>query len=125
MEISAHKPSDANTALPDAEEMLAWIRRLVAFGIRRPGYPQGLQVEHWLEKTLCEFGLVEVRREPVPVNCWQPSATSMMFDQGALELPCFPLPYTAWTRTTGLDSPMTFLGEGTPEDFQRVELRGR
>jgi len=61
----------------------------------------------------------------VPVNCWQPSATSMTFDHGALELPCFPIPYTAWTRPAGLDSPMAFLGEGRPEDFQGIELRGR
>src|SRR6266436_10197141 len=97
MEIGAHKASDAGAGAADTIEMLAWIRRIVTFGIRRPGYSQSLQVEHWLEETLREFGLAEVRREPVPVNCWEPSTTAITFVQSALELPCFPVPYTAWT----------------------------
>jgi len=115
------KPKSTNQA--DSGEMLAWIRRIVAFGIRRPGYPQSLQVEHWLEKTLREFGLAEVRQEPVPVNCWQPSATTTTFAQRGLELPCFPVPYTAWTANTGTEAPMAFIGEGKPEDFQGIDLR--
>src|SRR6266566_3321190 len=125
MEVAAHKASEADAAVSDRAEMLAWIRRIVAFGIRRPGYPQSLQVEHWLEQTLREFGLAEVRREPVPVNCWQPSITGMTLVQSPLELPCFPVPYTGWTANAGIQGPMAFLGEGRPEDFQRVELHGR
>src|SRR2546425_2575647 len=125
MEITANKSSYADTGVGATGDMLAWIRRIVAFGIRRPGYSQSLQVEHWLEEALREFGLVEVRREPVPVNCWQPSATVMRFAEAALELPCFPVPYTAWTANVGIEAPMAFLGEGKPEDFQGHELRGR
>jgi len=125
MEIGAHKASDAGAGAADTIEMLAWIRRIVAFGIRRPGYSQSLQVEQWLEETLREFGLGEVRREPVPVNCWQPSVTAMTFAQGALEHACFPIPYTAWSVNAGIEGPMVFLGEGRPEDFQGVGLRGR
>src|SRR6266478_4040255 len=124
MEIGAHKASDAGAGAADTIEMLAWIRRIVAFGIRRPGYSQSLQVEQWLEETLREFGLGEVRREPVPVNCWQPSVTAMTFAQGALEHACFPIPYTAWSVNAGIEGPMVFLGEGRPEDFQGVGLRG-
>src|SRR5882672_9553585 len=125
MKIAAHKASDAGAVVAETTEMLAWIRRIVAFGIRRPGYPQSLQVEQWLEETWREFGLVDVRREPVPVNCWQPSLTAIRFAETALEVPCFAVPYTAWTASAGLDGPMAFLGEGSPEDFQRVEVRGR
>src|SRR5260221_8620651 len=97
MEITTHKPSYADTWGAGTAEMLDWIRRIVAFGIRPPGYSQGLQVEHWLQQTLREFGLAEVRQEPVPLNFSEPSVTTIAVAQRALELPCFPVPYTPWT----------------------------
>jgi len=106
-------------------EMLGWIRRIVGFGTRRPGYPQSLQVEQWLEAQFHEFGLTDVRAEPVPVNCWQPSATALEFAAGAVELPCFPIPYTAWTSPEGVEAPTAFVGEGSPDEFQRANVRGQ
>lgn len=105
-------------------EMLGWIRRIVAFGTRRPGYPQSLQVEQWLESVFREFGLTDVRREPVSVNSWEPRTTSLKFPAEA-EFPCFPIPYTSWTAPGGIESPTVFVGEGKPEEFQGAELRGR
>jgi len=106
-------------------EMLSWIRHIVGFGTRRPGYPQSLQVEEWLEAKFREFGLLDVRREPVPVNYWQPSVASLGFPARAVELPCFPIPYTSWTSTQGLEAPTAFVGEGDPETFQRADVNGR
>jgi hypothetical protein len=117
--------SDSDRAAPRVGEMLGWIRRIVGFGTRRPGYPQSLQVEQWLEATFREFNLVQVRREPVPVNYWAPSVTSLVFPANAIELPCFPIPYTSWTAAQGLAAPTVFVGEGSPEDFQRADFRGR
>ena len=47
--------------VPGTGVMLSWIRRIVGFGTRRPGYAQSLQVEKWLEERFREFGLEEVR----------------------------------------------------------------
>lgn len=104
-------------------EMQGWIRRVVGFGTRRPGYPQSLQVEQWLEAWLREIGLAEVRREPVPVNYWSPSMTALAFSERD-ELPCFPIPYTRWTGAEGVSAPLVFVKEGAPEDFQSAEIRG-
>ena len=116
---------EPHRSLASMGEMLGWIRRIVGFGTRRPGYPQSLRVEHWLEATLRELGLVQVRREPVPVNRWEPATTALTFPQAAVELPCFPIPYTAWTAAAGLGAPAAFVGEGRPEEFQRADVRGR
>src|SRR5207302_6274384 len=110
MEITGNKSSYADTGVVGTADMLAWIRRIVAFGIRRPGYSASLQVEQWLEETLREFGLAEVRREPVPVNCWQPSNTAITFPSAAIEVPCFPIPYTGWSNSECIEGPMAFLG---------------
>jgi len=110
--------------MPGVGEMLGWIRRIVGFGTRRPGYPQSLAVESWLETTFREFGLADVRREPVPVNFWEPLASSFAAE-GAGEFPCFPIPYTAWTGAGGIETGTAFVGEGTPENFATVDVRGR
>jgi hypothetical protein len=123
--MSKNETPGFGSAAPSLGEMLGWIRRVVGFGTRRPGYPQSLQVEQWLEAKFREFGLAEVRREPVPVNCWEPLATTLVFPASAIELPCFPVPYTGWTAAPGIEAPTVFVGEGSPEEFQRVELRGR
>jgi len=123
--MSKLERNEIGHAGPSLGEMLGWIRRIVGFGTRRPGYPQSLQVEQWLEAAFRGFGLTEVRREPVPVNCWEPSATSLGFPASAIELPCFPVPYTSWTAAPGIEVPTAFVGEGSAEEFQRVDLRGR
>ena len=50
--------------------------------------------------------VLRVRREPVPVNDWEPLSTTLEFPAAALELPCFPIPYTRWTSPDGLVAPL-------------------
>jgi hypothetical protein len=109
---------------PRLGEMLGWIRQIVGFGLRRPGYPQSLQVEQWLADRFRELGLTEVQAEPVTVNRWEPHTTSLEF-AGGVALPCFPIPYTAWTQAGAIEAPTVFLGEGKTEEFPRADLRGR
>ena len=112
MEPRAPTPSVAGPGGYDAGQMLATIQRIVGFGVRRPGYAQSLAVERWLEAAWQEAGLTEVRREPVPVNCWEPTRTALATADDALEVPCFPIPYTAWTPTAGLEAQAVFLKTG-------------
>jgi hypothetical protein len=117
------QPSSTNAGSVRLGEMLGWIRQIVGFGTRRPGYPQSLQVEQWLEAQFRVLGLTDVRAEPVPVNCWQPSTTALGFPE--IELPCFPIPYTAWTPAAGAEAPTVFVGDGSPGEVERAEARGR
>ena len=121
-EPDKNKSSDVTPCLG---EMLGWIRRIVGFGTRRPGYPQNLHVEQWLEETFREFGVADVRREPVPVNRWVPATTSLRFTEERIEFPAFPIPYTAWTPPDGVALPTAFVGEGRPEEMAAVDLQGR
>ena len=116
---------DRGSGTPCLGEMLGWIRRIVGFGTRRPGYPQSVQVERWLEETFRAFGLADVRREPVPVNYWEPATTSLHFSSEGTEFPVFPIPYTGWTAPSGIAAPVAFGGEGRPEDLAAVDLHGR
>ena len=77
--------------------MLGEIERIVSFGIRRPGYDEGLRTEQHLLYRFNELGLSDTRLEPVPVNCWQPVLSRLSVGDAATDIPCFAVPYTGWT----------------------------
>ncbi len=80
-----------------AVNMLAEIERIVSFGIRRPGYDEGLRTEHHLLDRFNELGLSDTRFESVPVNYWQPVKSRLSVGDAATDIPCFAVPYTGWT----------------------------
>jgi len=79
----------------------------------------------WLEQKLNEFGLANVGREPVPVNCWEPSRTTLCFQSELQDIPCFAIPYTSWTPSGGIAAEAAYLGEGTGADFDAVDVAGK
>jgi len=106
-------------------EILDWIREIVALGIRRPGSPENLATEKYLEKKFAEFGLAEVHKESVPVNYWAPEVTELCFSDNGQQIPCFAVPYTAWTSANGIRAPTVYLGEGSLADFEAADLAGK
>lgn len=99
--------------LPPREAMLEWIEAIVARGIRRPGYAADAWTERWAADQLRAMGL-EVSTEPVEVPRWRPSPARLTArldaDRGrAVEVPGFPLPFTA--PTSGTSGPLRRLSD--------------
>jgi hypothetical protein len=106
--------------------MLNWIRQIVALGIRRPGSPGDLATESFLEQQFRQFGLAEVHREPVPVQYWAPTETSLtLSSDDNRSISSFAVPYTAWTQQEGITAPTVYLGEGTRDQFEETDVRGK
>ena len=61
----------------DAATMLDEIKRIVAFGIRRPGSPANRRTEQHLLEQLRELGLYDCHTEQVPVHYWNPATTRL------------------------------------------------
>ncbi len=101
--------------LPDEATLLQWIARIHAQGIRRPGYP----ADRWAEQFCCErfreFGLEQVRLEPVEVPYWEPRTVTLRVEAGAerFELPCFALPFSA--PTPGVRAELAAFNPETPD----------
>lgn len=122
MEVDAIEDQTRTTMQRD---MLGWIQEIVACGIRRPGSPGGLATEHLLERKFSEFGLADVRREPVPVNHWAPLTAAVHFVDDRRHVPCFSVPYTAWTPAGGIEAELVYLSAGTAADFDAVDVSGK
>ena len=80
--------------------MLGEIERIVSFGIRRPGYDEGLKTEQYLLGRFNELGLSDTRLEPVPVTYWRPATSRLSVGDAATDVACFAVPFTGWTAET-------------------------
>ena len=105
--------------LTDSETMLGWIGTIVARGIRRPGYAADAWTEEWIRDRFLEFGLEEVRLDPVTVERWEPRGCHFEVWRDAspddrLALPCFPVPFTA--ASAGLEAELAIVGSPSAAD---------
>ena len=100
-----------------AASMLDEIESVTSFGIRRPGYEEGLKTEQYLLDRFNEIGLVDTRLEPVPVNYWRPSTTRLVVGHPAADIPCFAVPYTGWTPYGGAETEAVYVGIGNDLAF--------
>ena len=79
---------------------MRWIETVVDRGIRRPGYPADQWTEQWAADRFREFGLVDVRLEPVTLQRWEDTecgveAWSAAAPDDVVTVDGFPLPLTA------------------------------
>lgn len=84
--------------LPAEQQVFDWISEVVDQGIRRPGYPADIWAEDWIEARFNELGLDDVHREEVPVQRWEPGASSVEVTAANGEtrrLDHFAVPYAA------------------------------
>ena len=108
-----------------AKNMLAEIERIVSFGIRRPGYEEGLKTEQYLLDRFNEIGLHDTRLEPVPVNYWRPSTTRLAIGDSADDIPCRAVPYTGWTEANGTRTQGVFVGNGSSDEYDAADVAGK
>lgn len=78
---------------PAASRMMEWIATIVAQGIRRPAYAADRWAEEWAAARLREFGLADVRLEPVELPYWEPRRAELRV--GDEVFAGFPLPHAA------------------------------
>lgn len=91
--------------VPESNWIFDLIEELYARGVRRPGYPADRWAIEFCARRFREFGLENVRLEPVSVPYWEPRSWSLHVagSAGEVELPCFPLPHSAPTDGLELD----------------------
>lgn len=93
-----------------SSEMMGWIREMASFGARRAGSPAGLANEDYLIKKLREFGLSDVRKEPIPVECFQPEKSRVEVHTGTAWKPLAAqwIPYCQFTPLEGIESNLVY-----------------
>ncbi|MFX0138081.1 MAG: M28 family peptidase [Candidatus Hodarchaeota archaeon] len=86
--------------VPTMAEMIAWTTKIFNQGIRRPGYPADYWAENWVKNQFEAFGLQDVILDPVSIKKWESYDAQLKIwlvnnPRNVIEIPCFPIPYTA------------------------------
>ncbi|HVN63101.1 MAG TPA: M28 family peptidase [Candidatus Binataceae bacterium] len=104
--------------VPDERTIFGWIEKVFARGVRRPGYPADLWTEQFCLEQFRDFGLENVRLEPVKLPYWEPIETALIVNVGGreLRLPCFALPHSA--TTDGLEAALVLWRDDQPESVR-------
>jgi peptidase M28-like protein len=122
--IAADLPEyDSPVPLPDSDTIYAWLEELCETPHRRPGTPEGHRAEKWVAEKLRNFGIENVRQDPIPISVWSADRCSLRV--GERVIPSFYVVNTGFTAPEGVTAPMAYVRTGTPDDFQRASVSGK
>jgi hypothetical protein len=98
----------------DRSLMMEWIRIMSGFGPRRAGSPAGKQNEDFLMGQLKDFGIENVRREPIPVAYRETQKAVLEMDEGEGFKPLEAqwIPYSAYTPEAGIEGSLVYADPG-------------
>ncbi len=109
----------------DSEKIFGWIEKLCESPHRRPGSVEDHRTAYYVARKFIEFGLEDVRIEPVPLDVWTAREWSLETDAtGSWQpTPCFFGALSAFTPPEGLEAEMVYIAGD--EDERWTEARGK
>lgn len=108
---------------PSSDLIYSWLEELCSSPHRRPGTPEGHKAEKWVAKKLKELGVKDVKLDPVPITVW--TAPRWSLTVGGEKIPSFFVVNTGFTKKEGITAPLVYVGEGSPKDFEGVDVAGK
>lgn len=113
--------------VPDTDTIMGWVDDLCVNDNRRVGEPGGAAGEDYFFEKLTEFGLSDVREEPIYIDVWRADDWSLVVDAGneSVEIPASFCVYTGFTPREGVTGGLVYVGRGTESDFRKKDVAGK
>jgi hypothetical protein len=113
--------------VPSQDEIMGWVDTICEPESRRPGEPGNLKAENFIFKKFKEFGLKDVRKEPVRITLWRADKWSLAVQSknGEVVIPSFYVLNTGFTPREGIAADLVYLRKGSVKDFESTEVRGK
>lgn len=116
---------------PSTEKIFGWIEGLCQFPHRRTGTEEGAAAADYVRKQFEQIGLENIAVEEVPSAVFE--AKDYFLKVAGEEIPCFMINGTLHPEEYGSfdagescrDVELVYLGEGRPEDFNGVDVKGK
>ena len=129
IEMKADKLINKDGNMPAKDEMLSWIRGFTKWPQRMTGTPEAKASAEYVRDTFRELCLQEVAIEKVPSVCHFTETCRLQVKGRQIE--CHPANGTNRADETGRfetkaeDTEIIYLGSGTEEDFENVDITGK
>lgn len=113
--------------VPTQDEIVGWLDEFCKSDNRRPGEPGGLAGEDFVYKKFMEFGLENVRKEPVEITLWRAVEWSLKVKGDGVEeeIPTFYTLNTGFTPDEGISAELVYVRSGSEEDFNTIDVKGK
>lgn len=114
--------------IADAATLYAWLEEYFNLGVKRPGTEPGRRAEEFVAGKLREFGIEDVRLDPIPMLGWEAdriSATLAAPDGRTLDVPVEPVVYCPLTGPEGKRYTLARVGSGGARELEGVDGRGK
>jgi hypothetical protein len=97
--------------VPSQDEIMGWVDTICEPESRRPGEPGNLKAENFIFKKFKEFGLKDVRKEPVRITLWRADKWSLAVQSknGEVVIPSFYVLNTGFTPREGIAADLVYL----------------
>ena len=109
--------------LPDSNIIYSWIESLCSTPHRRPGTAENRQAENWIADRFREFGLENVKMDPVEMTVWEAKRWSLTVRGKKID--SFFVVNTGFTDPEGVTAPLVYVGTGKAGDFSKVDVTGK
>ncbi|MFZ0888104.1 MAG: M28 family peptidase [Candidatus Binataceae bacterium] len=128
------RPVDCDyPGMPSNDEIFGWVSELWRFGNRSkyghrmPGTAADHQAARYVEARFREFGLEDVKAEPMSIFTSFPDRWALHIESDARteEIPCYFLRYAAFTPQQGISADLVYLGTGSEEEFKAKAAAGK
>ena len=112
---------------PDSETIENDLRRICSVPHRRIGTEEAHEIENYLEKTVKELGLENVKKETFEVINWVGTDWKLSIEANneTFEIPCFYVLDTEFTEKKGITAPLIYVGTGSKRDFKKTDVKGK
>lgn len=115
--------------IPPKEEIFSWIEYLCSLGHRRSGTENNWKSAQYIADRFREFGLEDVRFDHPDAKLFFPEEWSLKI--GEEDIPCYFINYTNYSGDIGvvdtgeITAELVYVGDGRPEDFEGVDVKGK
>lgn len=130
-DVCAPKTCLKEELFPAKEEIFSWIRDLTQWGHRKTGTPEGRKSAEYIAAKFKEFGMRDVKIEPVPSMCMFCKDYTLQIDGEEYEtfyINAANRGGESGTFRFGFEEPVqefVYLNDGLPEDFEGIDVTGK
>ena len=115
--------------IPPKEEIFSWIEYLCSLGHRRSGTENNWKSAQYIAERFREFGLEEIHYDHPDAKLFFPEEWSLKI--GEENIPCYFINYTNYSGEIGefdtgdITAELVYVGDGRPEDFEGIDVKGK